>query len=211
MYTNKRILHDSITEISLSPQQLNEARTLAESSGYPGLIIPNVLLQAKDAKNQNGRTYPGGILEREVQKYIENFVNNQRSFGELDHPESASVRLKEASHRIPKMWWNGPELRGDIQIIDTPNGKICEAILRAGGRLGISSRSLGSTKKIRNESTQDEVEEVQNDLEIVCWDCVSNPSVLNADFMIREGLEANTMVLNKYKRINYLIDRILHI
>lgn len=202
-------LIDHITNISLNPQQLNESVDLAKQSGTGLMLIPNIHLQEKDGLNQNKRVYPAEILEREVAKYVKNCIGPKCSFGELDHPESATIRLKEVSHLIPRVNWEGNKLNGDLLILDTPNGKIAESILRAGGRLGVSSRSLGSTKRQQNEATGDSYDEVCEDLELICWDIVSNPSVLAATFKLHEGLDVNRRVLEKYNKINHYINKIL--
>lgn len=209
------LLIDSITHISLSPIQLNEAITEAKSNGKTGMLLKNVLLQEKDKKNQNNRVYPGHILEREVAKYNENYIQSNSAFGELDHPESSTVRLKETSHMITEIHWEGSKLLGSINILDTDNGKIAQTILSAGGQLGISSRALGSTKKVNEGKDKEEYDEVEEDLEILCWDIVSNPSVLKASFRLHEGLEINTRVLDQISiqtsKIESIIDKILTI
>ncbi len=201
-------LIDNITFISLDQQQLTEAKLVAENSGMNGLLIRDVLLQECDTKNQNGRVYPQPILEREVKKYTDNFINQKAAYGELDHPETPTIRLKEVSHIIPRVHWSGNKLLGDINVLDTPNGRIAESILRAGGRIGVSSRALGSTKKVQNDIGE-EYDKVEEDLELCGWDLVSNPSVLKASFMLHEGLDKNLEILNRYKKIAYLINKIL--
>ena len=203
---NKILLVDHITHLALSPQQLNEA---IENKAGGLLLIKNVLLQEKDFKNQNGRIYPGEILAREAKKYDENFIQTKSSFGELDHPETAIVRLEKTSHLIPRIYWDGVRLKGDINILDTPCGRIVESILKAGGRVGISSRSLGSVEKVKDEITGEDFDKVGDDLELICFDLVSNPSVLNASFKLTEGLEINKRILNKYDNINFFINKIL--
>ena len=201
------MLIDNVSYLSLNTQQLNEAKQIAENGGMNGLLIKDVLLQEASTLNQNKRVYPKEILIREVQKYTDNFINQKAAYGELDHPETPTIRLKEVCHMIPKVYWNGNKLYGDLNILDTPNGRIVEAILRAGGRIGISSRAMGSTKKITNEG--ESFDQVEEDLELCGWDCVSNPSVLKASFMLQEGLDKNIEVINRYKKINYYIQKIL--
>lgn len=137
-----------------------------------GKLIVKGLLQRADSKNQNERIYPRPILEREVNKYAENEVKQRRALGELDHPESTIVNLKNVSHNVLAVEWKGDELHGVIEILNTPSGNILKELFKAGIQLGISSRGMGSL----NESTA----EVQDDFQLVCWDFVSNPSTQGA-------------------------------
>jgi len=203
----RRLLIDNITFISLPPDKLLLAEQNAKNNRLEGLLIQDIILQEKDGKNQNQRVYPGDILVREVENYKKQFIENKSSFGELDHPDTPIIRLKEVSHIITEVWWNDNLLKGDLNIIDTPNGKIAQSILRAGGRLGVSSRSLGSVEKVRNEENE-AYDKVGNDLELICWDLVSNPSVLRASFMLNEGLDKNEEIL-RCKKVNEIIDLIL--
>lgn len=204
----REFLIDNITYLALDQRQLNEAKMIAEGSGLSGLLIKDILLQEVDKKNANGRVYKRPILEREVKKYVENLVNQKASYGELDHPETSTIRLKEVCHIIPRLYWSGDRLMGDLNILPTPNGRIVESILRAGGRVGVSSRALGSVERKTNEIGEG-FDEVGDDLELICWDCVSSPSVLKAAFYLTEGLEKNAEVLNRFKKINHYIDNIL--
>jgi Prohead core protein protease. len=132
-------------------------------------------MQRANAKNQNGRVYSPEILKREVKLYTENFVDVGNAYGELDHPESPVVSLQNASHVVKKLWWDGDDLMGKVQLLNTPAGNIVKEIVKAGHTIGISSRGTGSVTQT-NESTL----EVQDDFELVCWDFVSNPSTHGA-------------------------------
>lgn len=194
----KQLLIDGISFVQITPQQLTES--LEKNNGR--LFIDGVLQRA-DAINQNGRKYPKDVLLRESEKYANVFIKENRALGELDHPDSSIVNLANTSHNIVKLWWEGNDLKGKIEILDTPSGNIAKSLLKAGIRLGISSRGLGSVKTL-GEGTV----EVQDDFEIVCWDLVSNPSTQGA-FMevVKESIEYKQA--NKYAKINSIITDIL--
>lgn len=178
-----------------------------DSYGIPGGYVVKGVLQRAGAKNQNGRVYPKHILMRECQKYQQEYIDQHRALGELDHPESMVVNLNNVSHNILKIWWEGNDLLGAVQILDTPSGNILKSLFKAGITLGISSRGLGSVKELRNEGTV----EVQEDFELICWDFVSNPSTQGA-FMKPAGLREsfnNNITKNKYADVNGIITSIL--
>ena len=139
-------------------------------------LIVSGVIQRAEAKNQNERVYPRDVLEREVQNYIDGPIKDRRAMGELDHPESSVVNLQNVSHNIKKCWWEGDDVMGEFEILDTPAGKILKALFAAGLMLGVSSRGMGSVEENLNEGTL----EVQDDFELVCWDFVSNPSTHGA-------------------------------
>ena len=175
--------------------------------GIPGGIVVQGVLQRAGAKNQNGRVYPKNILMRECQRYQREYIDQHRALGELDHPESSVVNLNNVSHNVLKIWWNGDDLLGAVQILETPSGNILKSLFKAGITLGISSRGLGSVKELRNEG----VVEVQEDFELICWDFVSNPSTQGA-FMrptnMNESIN-NNIIKNKYTGVNGIITSIL--
>ena len=165
------------------------------------LVVTGVIQRA-EAKNQNGRIYPKEILEREIEKYIEGPVRESRALGELDHPESSVINLQNVSHNITKVYWNGDEVMGEVEILSTPSGNILKELFRNGITVGISSRGMGSVKDNMSEGTV----EVQDDFELLCWDFVSTPSTQGA-FMtpkgraLQEGVEASTYQYNKVNNI----------
>ena len=110
-------------------------------------------------------------------------IAERRAFGELDHPERSVVNLSEVSHLLTKVWWNGDDVMGEVEILPTPKGKIYEAIVLAGGMTGISSRGVGSTKK--RHTNEGSVDEVDDDYQIICYDVVSEPSTQGA--FLHEG------------------------
>ena len=176
---------------------------LTERKDRPGVFEVTGIMQRAGAKNQNGRVYERRILEKEVQNYIENFVKVGNAYGELDHPESAIVSLKNASHVVKDLWWNGDDLMGKVELLNTPSGNIVKEILRGGHTIGISSRGTGSVSQT-NEGTL----MVQPDFELVCWDFVSNPSTQGA-FMNPISLNEGKQAVGKYDRLDSIINNIL--
>ena len=160
--------------------QFNPIGSLNESNGakygIPGGFVVQGILQRSGAKNQNGRVYPKNILMRECQRYQKEYIDQNRALGELDHPESSVVNLNNVSHNVLKIWWEGDDLKGVVQVLDTPSGKILKSLFKEGITLGISSRGLGSVKELRNEG----IVEGKADLELICWDFVRNPSTQGA-------------------------------
>jgi hypothetical protein len=176
---------------------------LRESKERPGVYEVEGIMQRAGAKNQNGRVYDKQILLREVDKYITEFVKNGNAYGELDHPESALVSLKNASHIIKELWWKGDELMGRVELLNTPSGNIVKEIIKAGHTIGISSRGTGSVQQT-NEGTL----EVQPDFELVCWDFVSNPSTHGA-FMNPISLNESIQSMSKFSKLDNIINDIL--
>ena len=176
---------------------------LTESKTKPGVFEVVGIMQRAGAKNQNGRIYDRDILEREVQNYIENFVKVGNAYGELDHPESAIVSLKNASHVVKDLWWEGEDLMGRVELLNTPSGNIVKEIVRGGHTIGISSRGTGSVTQT-NEGTL----MVQPDFELVCWDFVSNPSTQGA-FMNPISLNEGKVKAGKYDKLDTILNNIL--
>jgi hypothetical protein len=178
--------------------------TIRESKSKPGVFEVEGVMQRAEAQNQNGRVYDKAILERECKKYIKEFVERGNAFGELDHPESPVVSLKNASHIVKELWWKGNDLMGRVELLNTPAGNIVKEIIRAGHTIGISSRGTGSVQQT-NEGTL----EVQPDFELVCWDFVSNPSTHGA-FMNPVALsEGKVQKVSKYQNLDSIINDIL--
>lgn len=176
---------------------------LRESKTKPGVFEVEGVLQRAVAKNQNGRTYSKEILMRESKRYTDEFVKVGNAFGELDHPESPVVSLKNASHVVKELWWDGDDLMGRIELLNTPAGNIVKEICKAGHTIGISSRGTGSVQQT-NEGTL----EVQDDFELVCWDFVSNPSTHGA-FMNPVSLNEGKVKVSKYSNLDSIINDIL--
>lgn len=170
------------------------------------------VLQRKGRKNQNGRVYPDEVLIREAQKYSQTFIADRRAMGELDHPESSVVNLKNVSHNVVEMHWQGDDLVGTVEVLTTPNGNILRELFRNGIKLGISSRGLGSVKKM-SEGTAI----VGDDFELIAFDFVSNPSTQGAflapvgqqaQIALAEGVVRNP-VTNRWEKTDDIIRNIL--
>ena len=154
-----------------------------------GKLIMKGVLQKADTLNQNGRVYPRVILEREVRNY-QKFIAENRALGECDHPDSSVVELKNASHIIREAYMDGDVCYGVVELLNTPSGKILQSLVESGVTLGISSRGVGSTKR------KGDIDVVQDDFQLICWDFVSEPSTPGA-FMMKEGVEVRRNDLNK--------------
>jgi len=151
--------------------QLFEGKINEDASGR---TIVKGVLQRAEAPNQNERVYPKQILMREAKKY-ETLIKERRALGELDHPESSVINLKNVSHNIREIHWDGNDLMGTVEILPTPSGNILKELLKAGILLGISSRGMGSVSQRRGGGV-----EVGEDFELIGWDFVSNPSTHGA-------------------------------
>ena len=199
--STRQLLVDYIT-FEISPTILTEAR---DANPNAPLIVKGILQKANE-RNQNGRSYPRAILEREVENYRKNFVNERRAVGELDHPNTSVVELKNVSHNITEVHWEGDSVIGTVEILTTPAGNILRELIKSNIRLGISSRGLGSVRENRDGGVT-----VGDDFELVAWDFVSNPSTRGA-FMcptsINEGVNGNT-VKNQYESAETLMRDII--
>lgn len=173
-----------------------------------GNMIVSGLVQACDKPNANRRIYPYEILHTQVEKYMQGPIAENRALGELDHPESSIVNLKNVSHNITKLWWQEKELYGDIEILPTPSGNILKELFRNNITVGISSRALGSVSPIGEGLVQ-----VEDDLDLICWDFVSQPSTYGAYMKPTSGLnESINRVIereNKYSNANRMISEII--
>ena len=166
----KQLIVDYIP-FEITPQQITESMSTND-----GKLIVKGVLQRAEAQNQNGRVYPKDLLMREAKKYTENFIQQKRALGELDHPDSSVVNLQNASHNVMEMHFNGNDLVGTVEVLGTPSGNILKELFKSGIKLGISSRGLGSVETIGESGAQ----EVQPDFELIAFDFVSNPSTHGA-------------------------------
>jgi hypothetical protein len=158
------------------------------------------ILATAEVKNGNGRYYPRELWEREIDKYMES-VKQNRALGELDHPESSVINLKNVSHNITDMWWDGDKVLGKIEILPTPSGNILKALIENNITVGVSSRGMGSLED------RGGVLEVQDDFELLCWDFVSTPSNPGSYMeIVTEGKKAQ---INKYQGVNSIVNEIL--
>jgi len=199
MTTDLKLLN-SYEVFNYTPEMIKESR---EKNG--GKVMMKGILQKADTLNQNGRIYPIDILEREIRNY-QKFIVENRALGELDHPDSSVVNLKNASHLVKEAYLDKQVVFGTVEILDTPSGKILQSLIESGVKLGISSRGVGTTKK------QGDYHVVQDDFQLICWDFVSEPSTPGA-FMLPEGKSINPNELknafNKSDRIDRIINDVL--
>jgi len=167
-----------------------------------GVVILTGVMQKADHLNGNGRIYPENILRREVHNY-EKLVEDRRALGELDHPDDSVINLKNASHIVTKVWWDGNNVMGKVRVLDTPSGNILKSLVKSGVKLGISSRGLGSTRKQEGKTI------VEDDFQLICFDFVQEPSTPGA-FMMSEGKVRKTEeVFSKADRLNRLLNDIV--
>ena len=159
----------------IKPSQINES--MKENDGK---LIVSGILQRANAENQNGRIYPKEILVREANKYNKTFISERRAMGELDHPESSVVNLANVSHNIREMKWENDDLVGTVEVLPTPAGNILKELFKAGIKLGISSRGMGSVETIDEDEGGKQTVAVQPDFELIAFDFVSNPSTQGA-------------------------------
>lgn len=185
----------ALCEGGFCPDLLTEQEKLEVKAGT---VYLTGVMQRADAKNGNGRVYSRKILEREVENY-QRIINENRAVGELDHPDDSVVNLKNVSHIVTKMWWNGTDVMGKAKVLSTPSGEILKSLVRDGVKLGISSRGLGSTKQESGKTI------VQEDFQLICFDFVQEPSTSGA-FMLQEAKTLNP--LNKADRLANLLNQI---
>jgi hypothetical protein len=195
----KQVLIETIP-FKVSPKQLHEG--VKAPSGNP--LVEGILATA-EVKNGNGRYYSKDLWEREIDKYM-SCVKENRATGELDHPDSTIISLKNVSHIIRELWWDGDKVMGKLEILPTVSGNILKALIENNVMVGVSSRGMGSLKEM-NEGTL----EVQDDFELVAWDFVSTPSNPGSYMhLVKEGLnEGVEHQPYKYFKVNSIITDIL--
>jgi len=148
--------------------------TEAKEGGGKNYKIKGIFLQA-DIKNRNGRVYPMEILEKEVTRYNKKFISENRAYGELGHPEGPTVNLERVSHMVTELYPDGKNFIGEAKIMETPMGKIVKNIMDEGGKLGVSSRGMGSLNQ------KNGVNYVRDDFYLAtAADIVADPSAPNA-------------------------------
>jgi len=148
-------------------------------------FIRGVFLQG-DIKNRNGRVYPMNVLEREVNRYIKTYVEQNRALGELGHPDGPSINLDRVSHKIVELYKDGANYVGKAKVMETPFGKIVKCLIDESVRLGVSSRGMGTLRELHNGE-----QEVQDDFYLsTAADIVADPSAPDAFVQgIMEGKE----------------------
>lgn len=152
--------------------EFNESINITEGSKKE-MYIEGIFMQG-NIKNQNGRQYPTKTLDKEVNRYVKEYVNKKRALGELGHPEGPSVNLDRVSHMITELKRDGDNFMGKAKIMDTPYGNIVKNLIKEGTNLGVSSRGMGSVKEV------DGIDEVQEDFVLATVDIVSDPSAPEA-------------------------------
>lgn len=172
-----------------------------------GFLMFPAKLQEADTKNGNGRVYTEEVLKREIQNY-QKLVEEKRALGECDHPDDSVINLKNASHMVNRIWWDGNSVLGTIKVLKTPAGNILRGLYESGVLFGFSSRAMGSLKESTGENG-DTVQVVQDDLQLICFDAVSEPSAPGA-YLMRENTEKNLQqIYTKGDRINRALNEIL--
>tara|TARA_B100001057_G_scaffold499534_1_gene610609 strand:- start:2537 stop:3142 length:606 start_codon:yes stop_codon:yes gene_type:complete len=191
---SKKLLIETHT-VKISPSQLTEN----VNSDNGNLMVEGILATA-EVKNGNGRYYSKALWNREMDKYNE-LIEQRRSMGELDHPESTVINLKNVSHLITDYFWDGDNVMGKIEILPTPSGDILKELIKNGITVGVSSRGMGSLED------RGGVMEVQDDFELLCWDFVSTPS--NPGSYMHTLNEGKNVVTYDYTNVNKVIHEIL--
>ena len=164
---------DTVKLISEAVEEV-EYITEEKEGGGKNYKIRGIFMQA-DIKNRNGRIYPMEVLDEEVRKYNKNFIEQNRAFGELGHPDGPTVNLERVSHMITSLKPDGKNFIGEAKIMDTPMGKIVKNLMDEGAKLGVSSRGMGSLKQRGGANV------VSDDFYLAtAADIVADPSAPNA-------------------------------
>lgn len=170
-----------ITELTENVEFITEAKETGEKEHY----IHGIFLQG-NLKNRNGRLYPIDVLDNEVNRYINEMVKSSRAYGELGHPAGPQINLDRVSHIITELKRDGNNYIGKAKLTETPMGNIAKGLLKSGGKIGVSSRGMGSLKP-----SKDGIMEVQGDYRLAtAADIVADPSAPQAFVEgIMEGVE----------------------
>ena len=188
-------------QVLIETQLFNPTKgILLEGKSERGNPLVEGILATAEVKNGNGRYYSRDLWNREIDKYKE-LVKENRAMGELDHHDSQVVNLKNVSHNIKDMWWDGDNVIGKIEILPTPSGNILKALIESGITCGVSSRGMGSLEQ------NGDLMEVQDDFELLCWDFVSTPS--NPGSYMKTIKEGKEQIINPYTKINTIVTEIL--
>jgi hypothetical protein len=175
-----------------------------------GNLIVVGKVSSADKPNANRRVYPYDILMEQTQRYIDGPIKERRAYGELDHPDTSVINLKNVCHNIMELWWEGKDVYGRIEILDTPSGNILKKLFENNLTVGISSRAMGSVTPIGEGLVQ-----VEDDLDLIGWDFVSTPSNFGS-FMkpegkpgLRESYDMTMQYSDKYTKANRLVSDII--
>ena len=184
--------------MKLIAEEVTNVRFIVEEvNGKKEHFIEGVFMQA-EKQNRNGRVYPKDVLGKEAERYNREYVQKNRAFGELGHPDSPTINLDRVSHMITKLYPDGNNFIGKAKILDTPNGKIVKSLLDGGATLGVSTRGVGSLKP------QNGYQVVQDDFHLAtAADIVADPSA--PDAFVRGIMEGKEWVLDGtgWKEIDY--------
>jgi len=148
--------------------------TEKKEDGSKDYYINGIFMQAEKV-NRNNRIYPYSIMEKEVNKYINEKVNRNRAVGQLGHPQTPKIEESKISHIIKELYFDNNNVVGKAQVLNTAHGKELKALIDGGVQIGVSSRALGSVKE-----RHDGIKEVQNDFSLCCVDVVLDPSAPDA-------------------------------
>ena len=161
--------------MKLITEEITDAEYIVEeANGKKNYAIKGIFMQS-DIKNKNGRMYPKEILQREVVRYNREFINKNRAFGELGHPDGPTVNLERVSHMIKALYPEGNNFIGEARVLDTPYGKIVKSLIDEGARLGVSSRGMGTLSNSQGANV------VNNDFYLAtAADIVADPSAPDA-------------------------------
>jgi len=186
--------------MKLISEEVSDVRYLIEEdkkTGKKEYFIEGVFMQA-ERQNRNGRVYPKHVLDKEAQRYNANYVQKNRAFGELGHPDSPTINLDRVSHLITQLYPEGNNYIGKAKILDTPNGKIVKSLLDGGATLGVSTRGVGSLKSYNG------YQQVQDDFHLAtAADIVADPSA--PDAFVRGIMEGKEWILDGtgWKEVDY--------
>ena len=195
---SKKLLREffALCDGGICQDLLTEAEKKFVAEG--GMILSGICQRA-NTLNGNGRVYNEQILRREVKNY-QKLIDENRALGELDHPDSSVVTLEKVSHKVTKLWMEGDDVYGKLQVLPTPAGNILRSLVESGVQVGISSRGLGSVREQNGQTI------VEDDFQLICFDMVSEPSTPGA-FMMREHKEP--LNENRGDKLNRLFNEIL--
>ena len=172
--------------MKLIREEIQDVQYLVETAkdGSKNHFITGIFMQA-ERQNRNGRVYPMNVLSKEADRYNKEYVQKNRAFGELGHPENPQINLDRVSHMITKLYADGKNFIGKAKIMDTPNGKIVKSLLDGGASLGVSTRGVGSLRPHNG------YQQVQDDFKLAtAADIVADPSAPDAFVQgIMEGKE----------------------
>jgi hypothetical protein len=161
----------------ITEQNFENIDCLIESNketGNKNFFIEGIFIQTNKI-NRNGRIYEDRIIKPIIEQYITEQINSGKSFGELEHPKTPKINLERVSHRITELKWDGDDVYGKALIVNTPMGNIVKGLLEGGGKLGVSSRGMGSLEKRNDGKTY-----VKDDFQLSTVDIVSDPSAREA-------------------------------